>query len=428
MTDKLKTLLPALLFTLAGFLIEYQFVDPAPPSEFNMAAGQPGGAYNAFAMHLRDELAKDNITLHVQTSAGSMENIHRLREGQADAAYVQSGLISADTQLESLGSMYYEPLWVFLAPGVNVHLIRDMKGKRLAVGLPGSGTRALAAMLLKENDVGEKHATWLSLSSNDAADALLSGRADVAFMVGAPTASAIARLNLHSQATLMSMQRAPAYARQHRALSVLTLPRGTLNPAADLPTGDTQLLAATASLLINKNLHPALQDILLQAAARVHGGSSLFAAAGYFPNARHSGLPLSLAARRYYKSGPPLLQRYLPFWAATMINRLKVMLLPFIALLLPLFKIMPPLYRWRIRSRIYRWYEELGRIDQSLYQGNISDSALREQLAKLDQIEAEIRKVHVPLSYADALYDLRLHLAFVRGQAPDLSSPKDGQD
>jgi len=414
-SDKLKTFLPALLLALAGFVLAYQFVDPAPPSSLSIAAGQPGGAYYSFAEQLRDRLAPQGITLQIRQSAGSLDNIKRLEQGTADIGYVQSGLTGADSTLESLGSMYYEPLWIFLAPGVDDRLLRDMQGLRLAGGQAGSGTYALTSMLLAENAINTHNATWLQLSDRDAADALLDGKADVAFMVGAATAGAIARLAATPGIRLMPLLRAEAYARRHRTITALTLPRGTLNPAADMPSTDTTMRAAAATLLINPSLHPALQDLLLQAAVATHDKSSLFTTAGRFPSPGLSGQPLSLSASRYYKSGPTFLQRYLPFWAATLVDRLKLMLLPFLALLVPLFKLMPPLYRWRIRSRIYRCYEDLTRLDHSLRQA-LPAEELDGLLAELHLMEEEIRKINVPLSYADELYDLRLHLAMVREQ------------
>jgi len=182
-----------------------------------------------------------------------------------------------------------------------------------------------------------------------------------------------------------------------------------LNLALNKPAQEKTLLASTATLMVGEDMHPALQGLIMQAATAIHAGSSLFSGPGAFPSPRHAGIALSKEAERFYKSGPPFLQRFLPFWAATMVDRLKVMLLPFIALLLPLFKVMPPLYRWRIRSRIYRWYEELDQIDAAL-----DDNDTTTLLGDLNRIESEIRKVHVPLSYAQELYDLRLHLALVR--------------
>ncbi|TLS76867.1 TAXI family TRAP transporter solute-binding subunit [Mariprofundus erugo] len=415
LADKLKTLLPALLLLLAGFILAYQFVDPAPPSHITIATGQPDGAYARFASQLKEQLAHQGITADIQYSAGSLDNIARLQQGKADIAYVQSGLADNSSGLESLGSMYDEPLWIFLANGVHATLLRDMKGLRLATGQSGSGSYALASMLLNENGVSTDNSHWLPLPPDEAATALITGKADVAFMVGAATSAAIARLASARDIRLMNMIRADAYTLRHRTLSTLLLPRGTLNPAEDLPATDTRLLAPAATLLVNPSLHPALQDLVLQAAATIHGAGNLFSPAGAFPSAYRSGLPLSHSAERYYRSGPTFLQRYLPFWAATMVDRLKVMLLPFIALLIPLIKVMPPLYRWQVRSRIYRWYGKIADIDHAL-SAELSIEQLHSLVAELEHLEDEVRKIRVPLSYADELYDLRLHLALVQQQ------------
>ncbi|HEY5701461.1 MAG TPA: C4-dicarboxylate ABC transporter substrate-binding protein, partial [Gammaproteobacteria bacterium] len=159
--------------------------------------------------------------------------------------------------------------------------------------------------------------------------------------------------------------------------------------------------------------HPALVDLLLQAAAEVHGEGGLFEHRNQFPSPEYVEFPLSPEAKRFYKSGPPFLQRYLPFWAATLVDRMLVMLLPLLALAIPLVRIMPPVFRWRIRSRIYRWYRELLEMDPALCEAADIDE-LKKYLARLDRLEAEVSRVEVPLSYADQLYHLRLHMELVR--------------
>jgi len=410
--DKLKIYAPAVLLALIGFLIAYQFVDPAPPSSLIFSAGQKSGAYYAYAGRYRDYLKQFGISVRVLESAGSVENVQRLQSGRADIAFVQSGIVSGDNkQLQSLGSMYYEPLWVFVRRGLDVHLLRDLKGRRIAIGLHGSGTQALAMQLLTENGVDAGNSALLSYDSATATGALLKGKLDALFVVSAAASQSLQALQNSDAVELLNMARADAYTRRMDALSSVRLPQGALDLARNIPAQDTQLLASTATLMIRGNLHPALQGLIMQAASTIHQGRSLFADAGAFPAPRRTGLPLSKIAAHYYQSGPPLLQRFLPFWAATMLDRLKVMLLPFIALLLPLFKVLPPLYRWRIRSRIYRWYEELGNIDTALANG-FSPALLDD----IERIEMEIRKVQVPLSYAQELYDLRLHLALMREQ------------
>lgn len=411
--DKLKTLLPGLLLVLLGFVVAYQFVDPAPPSTLTFSAGSKQGAYYAHALAYRDYLERRGITVHVLESAGSEENVTRLEKGEADVAFVQSGIAAPDNgALSSLGSMYYEPLWVFVRAGSRTRALNSLKGAVIAVGPQGSGTRVLSLQLLKENGVDESNTTLLPLSGSNAAAALLAGDVDAVFLVASATADTAWQLNGNDKVKLLSFDRAEAYTRRIATLSGLHLPEGSLDLLTNTPAQDMKLLAATATLMVKADLHPALQDQLMQAATFVHGGRSLFSVAGEFPTPLYAGMPLSKEAVRYYKSGPSFLQRYLPFWAATLVDRLKVMLLPFIALLIPLFKVMPPLYRWRVRSRIYRWYDELNRIDEAL--GDGFEQAL---LDELESIESEIRKVHVPLSYADELYSLRMHLALIRKSA-----------
>jgi len=411
--DKTKTFLPALLLALLGFVVAYQFVDPAPPTTLSFSAGSKDGAYYAHAESYRTYLQQRGITVEVQESAGSLENVDRLVGQTTDVAFVQSGIARAQaSRLVSLGSMYYEPMWVFVSSGVNINSLNELKGRTIAVGQKGSGTRVLSLQLLQENGVHAHHAQLQNLGGREAADALLAGRVDALFMVSAATAETVWQLTRNPAVKLLNFDRSEAYTRRIPTLSGLTLPQGVLDLGANTPAQDIQLLAATATLLVDEGLHPALQDLLMQAATHVHGGRSLFSSAGEFPTALYAGMELSKEARRYYESGPPFLQRYLPFWAATMVDRLKVLLLPFIALLIPLFKVMPPLYRWRVRSRIYRWYDELNRIDEALGDGfNLL------QLEELARIEAEVRKVNVPLSYADELYNLRMHLALIRESA-----------
>jgi len=413
--DKLKIYLPAVALTLAAFLVAYQFVDPAPPSTITWSAGEKGGAYYAYAERYRDFLAQQGVRVEILESAGSVENVKRLTAGGADVAFVQGGVADAETvgSLQSLGSLYYEPLWLFLRQGVEIDYLHQLQGRHIAAGLPGSGTRALAVNLLAENGIDESQ--LLALPGKEAAEKLLAGGIDAMFVVGAADSALVERLLLNPAVRLMSFARAAAYARRHAELSPVLLSEGVVDLQANIPARDVQLLATTATLVAREELHPALQMLILQAAAAIHADAGLFSRAGQFPTAEHAGIALSDDARRFYESGPPFLQRFLPFWAATMVDRLKVMLLPFIALLLPLFKLMPPLYRWRVRSRIYRWYRELGEIDGRLHGADAEEVA--RLIDDLNRIESEIRKVHVPLSYAEELYSLRQHLALVRDLA-----------
>jgi len=414
-TDKLNIYIPALLLTCIGFIIAYQFVDPAPPSTLTFSAGQKGGAYYAYAERYRDYLKQRGITVRILETAGSQQNIDQLRHKKSDIGFVQSGILPAnETTLQSLGSMYYEPLWIFMRQDLKLNQLNTFKGKRIAIGMQGSGTRALALKLLEDNGINDNNSNLLALNAMQSAEALINKQVDIVFIVSAVSSKAIQTLQQQENIQLMSMIRAKAYTRRMHSLSSITLPQGTLNLQLNIPSNDTQMLASTATLIIHGDLHPALQSLIIQASTSIHAEPGLFASANTFPSPYYSGITISNTAKHFYKSGRPFLQRFLPFWAANLIDRLKVMLLPFLALLLPLFKIMPPLYRWRIRSRIYRWYEELGKIDTAL-----SDGFDKGLLDKLNRIETEIKKVHVPLSYAEELYDLRLHLTLVRNQVED---------
>ena len=412
---RLMTFGSALLLTLIGFAIAWQFVNPAPPHTLVIATGQRDGAYYLFAQHYRERLAQDGVELEIRTTAGSIENLELLKDNKVDLAFVQGGTGSAtdsDT-LTSLGSLYYEPLWVFYRGEQTLSRITELQNKRVAIGEPGSGTHAIANMLLTDNFIDTGTDSIQPVGGTAGAQALLQGDVDALFLVAAPAAPLVQEL-LHRQGIrLMSFARAGAYTRLHHFLSAVNLPEGVIDLQANIPPDDTVLLAATANLVARDDFHPALVSLLLQAATLSQSTGSLFEQSGSFPNSNNLEFPLDDDARRFYKNGPPFLQRYLPFWTASLIDRLKIMLVPLLTLLLPLGKIMPPAYRWRVRKKIYRWYRELQALDTSS-PASQSGATLELLLHKLDKLEEDVRKVSVPLSYADELYSLRLHIGLVR--------------
>ncbi len=423
MKEKLGTLGLPVLITLAGFLVAYQFVDPAPPGKLTITTGQSDGSYYAFGTQYSHFLAQHGVDLKVESSAGSIENLQRLKKGSADAAFIQGGIISEkpDGDLTFLGSLYFEPLWVFHRSGLAITRLSELRGKRIAIGPEGSGTRAIALQLLLDNSIDTSNAEISPLSGKDAVEAVAKGEVEAIFLVTSAKSKLIEQLLRTHGVQLMSFDRADGYARKHPFLSAISLPEGTFDMAANIPDKPIKLLAPSATLVARSNLHPALQTLLLQAATTFHSGNGFFEKNGEFPSPLYGDLPISEDAQRYFKSGPPFLQRFLPFWAATMIDRLKVMLLPLLALLLPLFKVMPPLYRWRVRSRIYQHYKELTAIDHKLYQ-SLSRDEIALCIERLEKIEAEVRKTQVPLSYSEEAYHLRTHLALVRSQAEKLIS------
>lgn len=419
----------AVVLTLVGFFVAYQFVEPAPPSRVTMSTGGPDGAYHRFAQRYAETLAENGITLELQTSAGTVENIARLTspedpeaDGTVEVALVQSGVASAADapQLRALGSVYYEPLWVFHRRDLAVSTLGDLSGKRIALGPDGSGTRAVMARLLRHNDVKEDNSTWLPMGGKSAAQALLAGEVDVAAFVSAPSAGGVAALLRDENVTLLSFTRAAAYARLYPFLNHVVLPRGVMSLAEDMPNADIHLVAPAATLVVRESVHPAIVSLFLQAAEEAHSAGTILAQPKVFPSPRFVDFPLREEALRFYESGPPFLQRYLRFWAANFIDRMKVLLLPLLTILFPLFKIAPPVYSWRVRRRIYRWYREVRQIEMD-YLSAPSAEAREQNLAALDAIEAELIQLKVPLGVSDALYHLRLHIRFVRDELHEVS-------
>ncbi|MBF0248519.1 MAG: TAXI family TRAP transporter solute-binding subunit [Alphaproteobacteria bacterium] len=413
-TDALRIAALSILVLAAGFALAYQFVEPAPPTRITLAAGSKSGAYYAFAKRYHQILAREGIELAILETAGSVENIRLLNQAQADVAFVQGGTgdAAATPDLVSLGSLYFEPLWLFVQDDSGIDSVRALAGRTVAAGADGSGTWAVAGQLLADNGVDVEGPGVRRLSSDDAARALIAGDVDAAFFVSSPSSPLIRGLLDAPGLGLVSFARADAYTRRHRHLSAVTLHRGVLDLGRDVPDHDTALLAPAATLAARSGLHPALQTLLVQAAGEIHGAGGLFEEPGQFPSARFVDFPLSDDARRFLEDGPSLLQKYLPFWAAAMLDRLKVMLVPLIALMMPLMKILPPTYRWRIRSRIYTWYGDLTRIEREAETApdGVARGALLERLAAL---ERDVRRLHVPLSYTDEVYNLRLHIDLV---------------
>jgi TRAP-type uncharacterized transport system substrate-binding protein len=414
------------LLVLAAFWLASQFVQPAPPNRISIAAGQPGGAYLHYAERYRDELAKHGIELTVLETDGTVDNLQRLlrEDGPVDLALVQGGIASAEQRqaLSGLGSLFYEPLWVLAPAGAQVRPLNEVAELRIGVGSEGSGTRALVLKLLAANGIEPDDATLVAEPADDSLADLKRGGLDLLFVVAAPDSPVLARALADPAVAVQQLPRAGAYARIDSALSVISLPQGTLSLAEDLPSRDIELLAPTANLVARPDIHPALVDLLIQAAATVHGDGSLLAPPGTFPTPLHSDFPLNPDAERHYKNGPPFLQRYLPFWAATWIDRTKVMLLPLLALLLPLMKVLPPVYAWRVRRRILRWYVQLRRIDLEIQAGPTGPGWAAALHDELEEIEADAACIDVPLGYTDQLYNLRLHIRLLQQKLEGVGS------
>jgi len=421
--EKAKIAIPALVFVLVAFWITAQFVEPAPPRHIVLACGPLEGAYYAYGQRYRDLIASQGITVELRTTEGAVENLNLLETetGNVDAAFIQGGLgsLSETDTPHSLGSLFFEPLLIFHRQELAIQRLTDLKGLRIAVGEKGSGTRHLALQLLEQNRVTSDNTTLIPLGFQEATDNLVNGGLDVAIFITHSTPF-IRKLALSPEITLLGMERADAYALRNQFLHVLHLPQGAIDLGRDIPKQDMKLVAPTAQLVVRSDLHPALKYLLLEAARRVHEAGGGLERSGQFPTPKYLDFPLSPQADRFFRSGPPFLQRYLPFWVAIFLDRMKIMLLPLIALLYPLFKIIPQVYRWRMRSRIYRWYARLESVDPKADLAK-ENPRIKEYLEELDQIEEQVAKISVPLAFSEDLYHFRLHIEMLRDKLKNMT-------
>jgi TRAP transporter TAXI family solute receptor len=408
---------------LLGLLVTALCLPPPVPKVIRLAAGTRGGGYDAFARALKPELAKDGFRLEIVPTAGSVENLRLLEARRVDVALVQGGTVGRDRDdLRSVCSVFFEPLWVLHGTGIAMEDLRDLRGKRVAVGAQGSGTRVLAVTLLRANGLGPDDVRLSDLGGEAAARALERGEVDAVFAVLSARAPWLADALARPGVRLFDCARHETYARRWSYLHALTVTPGLLDLARDVPAVPTRVVAPAAALVFQPHSHRGLVPPLVEAARRIERRDALFAPAGTFPSPRYVDAPLDEDARRYLQQGPSFLYRVFPIAIAQVIDRLKIFLIPLLTLLIPIFKLAPPLYRWRMRARIYRWYRILREAEELLI-GTEPGANLPAEIEKLDALEAEISGVDVPLSYADELYNLHLHVDYVRNKLRARAAP-----
>jgi TRAP transporter TAXI family solute receptor len=413
----------ALLALAAALLwLLFRFISPAPPSRITITAGPADGAYAQFAGRYKEFLANNGIKLDVQTSTGSVQNLERLQAGSADVGLVQSGLgfLTTDPQrdseespLLSLATLTYEPVWIFSRQALNNGLTQ-LVGKKIAVGVQGSGTRKVALDLLRDYGVTESSASLLAVGGIDAAQKLIGQEIDAAIFISAPQGAAVAQLLRTPGVQLASLVHSDGLARRFPYLQAVTLKQGSIDPKSNLPPADVTLLSTTANLVIGANLHPALAYLLLEAAVHVHHTPSLFGRAEDFPSPKGVDFPLAEEADRYFKEGRPFLQRYLPFWLANFLQRLILVAVPLLAIALPIFKTIPELFDFKDKNRLYYRYADLLEMETDLRQRQLSAEEIAQAHNKLNAIEENIRTANFPLDFADRVFTLRQHVDYVR--------------
>jgi TRAP transporter TAXI family solute receptor len=419
----------AVLLLVAFLLVFFSLINPGPPKTLVMSTGSSTGAYHAMAQDYQQRLKAHGIHLEIVESTGSLQNLDRLRKqekiltskGQelpVMAAFVQSGTSTEDDVkqewIESLASVAFEPIWVFHRLGKNVQRLADLTGRKIAVGAPGSGVQFAARKLLEKTGINESNSQLLPLGADQALSALLDEQVDAIVLIAAPSAKAVTTA-LDRNLSLLNFAQADAYLRNFPWLQKVTLPRGSVNLAKDLPAQDITLIAATANLAVSAELHPSLAFLLLDTASDIHSKASLTQTLKEFPSERALEFKQSAESKRYFKTGRPFLQQYLPFWLANLIERLMTSVVPILVILLPLIKLVPAFFAWREKARVSRLYSEVRHIEEAYVQQNVSAAQAH---SALSSIEVALDGLEPNSPDLASLYQAKAHLGLVRAKIP----------
>ena len=418
--DMLLVLVPVLMVTLALGWLAVKLIRPAPPDTVVILSGAEDSGFHNTAKRYAKIISTHGIEVKVVITDGSAENLQRLRDRKqvADVGLVQTGLAEAEESpgLISLGTMYVQPFLVFYRNRAPLDRLTQLKGRRIAIGPDGSGTRLLSLKMLEENDMNATNTRLLDLDGDDAIAALLDKKADAIFLTGEQIRGRKVRELMRAPGVkLMSLRQADGYLRRLRYLSRLEAPEGSFDLGLNLPPKDTALVGTPVELIAREGLHPAISDLLIAAAREVHGKPGMYRKAGEFPVPTEHEIPISEEARRYYTSGAPFLYKRLPFWLASLVDRILLVMVPLLIVVVPVSRLIAPLYRWRVRSRIYRWYGSLMKIEREMRE-ELTEVQLIHIGHQLADIEASVNSLQPPLAFADQLYVLREHIALVRTQ------------
>jgi TRAP transporter TAXI family solute receptor len=389
-----------------------------PPHVIVMATGPEGGTYYELGERYRAALARSGVEVRLVPTSGSVENLAKLLDPHSSVGFalMQGGIAGtgAASELESLGTMFYEPCWWFRRAEVEGVGVASLRGRKISIGPEGSGTRALSLKLLTSVGIDERNSELLALAPRETAEKLLAGEIDVAFLIASWVSPVVRQLIADDRVTLSGYPRADAFVALNPFLSKLTVPRGAANLVKDQPSSDVVLIASKASLLVRKDLHPAIQYLLLNAATEIHSQASIFNRANDFPAAEAIDVPLSSEALRFYKSGLPFLHEYFPFWMAELVGKLVILLIPILGVLYPVMHFLPRIYDWAMRSKVLRVYGELRVLEDATSRAQSNETDMHEMMAQLDRMEEQVNHLTMPITYASMLYELRTHIDLVR--------------
>jgi len=393
---------------------------PLPPTSLKIGTGGVDGAYYQFAHDYRLLMEQEGIAVQVVPGAGSVETLDSLRQGDIDFGFVQGGTLDEEadnSQLMTLGSVFYEPIWVFHRVDVAAERLSDFTGMRIAVGLEGSGVRPVALDLLAANGISEENTTLLELSTSAAIEQITLDRADAAFFIVSPRADFVLDLMTNPELALFDFPRAAAYSGRFSYLSSVTIPMGLFDLETNVPPRNIRLLAVTAQLVTRTDVHPNLVRLMMREAIKIHSGGNWMQPAGNFPSAEFVDLPLHDAARSYLREGDNWFEANFPFVLATFIDRLIVIALPLFSIY-TIFRAILPIYSLNVQWQTTRWYTMLSSIDRHIDTMSLEETELAEQ--KLDQLARQVtHRITLPFLFMGAVYTLKIHIKLVKTRLED---------
>jgi TRAP transporter TAXI family solute receptor len=411
----LSVSIPIILIIVASFYITSQFIQPEVKKEFTIATGSKDGQYYKTAMIYKKILEDEKVKVNILTTSGSVENLQLLNEKKVDMAFVQNGIPLKDNKSkpQAIASIYYEPLWLFYRNlNFNIEYMIELITKKISVGKDGSGTKDLALRILKQNGLNNENTIVLSEDTTKAKELLIKGEIDAMFLVSSVNSKTVQELLENQNISLFNFKRAKAYSRKYNFLESITLYEGTIDLYKNIPFGNKNLLSTTATLVVNEDFPDELTRLVLKKIKNIHNKKELFETSNYFPNISNLTFPINEEAIRYFQYGDTWLEKIFPYWIASNVDRLKLLIIPLLTLLIPLSRGLFPLYKWSIRSKIFRWYDKIQDIDNQIDSLNKQD--LENKLEELIELKKEIKKeTKVPKSYMGEYYNLIIHLEHI---------------
>ena len=390
---------------------------PATPSKVIMATGPNGNTNDYYGRQYRKTFARSNIELELRETAGSAENLELLLDPKSgvEIALTVAGVSDGKhaPELLSLGTVSNTPFWLFYSSSEPIDQLSEFTGKRIAVGPVGNGARLLAEKVLGKAGVNSENATFLPFAGSAAVEALNNGSADAVSIIGPPDATAVHSLLQNPNARIMNFPAAEAFTIIFPELVRLVLPQGVLGIKRNIPSHDVPLIGAPAKVLVRSDLHPEIVPLMLQAMVEAHGARGIFQRSGEFPNGTDAEYPVAPAATDFYKNGPSYMQRHVPLWLSVHVQRALTVLVTALAVGYPLFRLMPVVYTWINRRRLFYWYAQLKALEAS-FDTDPTDKHLTRKQAEIERIEDAVSHIQFPLTFSDQVYNLRSHIAIVR--------------